>query len=160
VFITSKILIVFGLSLDVIGAAIIAWPDIPRINLFLPSEVLRNGLEKMEGAGIEQTDPEFPALKNTLEQKYATDIPENVWAMRVGMHTASRYGYETIYLFTDRHDESEQKAMGKDMAIDVDYRVVRKEIQVRLDQIQAIIRAFGFILLSSGFIIQIIAQYI
>lgn len=154
------LLIVGGLALDVLGAAIIALPDIPRAKLILGSEVVRKGLQKMEGTGIQEGEIGFEPLKNILEQKYGIEFPEDVWAMRVGFHTMSRYGYEAVYLFTDPNNQDKQVALGKDLGLDVDYRVVRKELQANLDRFQALVRGIGFLLLSTGFLLQIIGQFV
>lgn len=149
-----------GLGLDIVGAAVIALPDIPRLRLVLESAVIRNGLEKMESTGIQEGEIGYSHLKELLETKYDVEFPADVWAFRVGQATASRYGYESVFLFTDPEDESEQLALGKDLGADVDYRVVRKQIRPLLDREQAIVRASGFLLLSLGFILQIVARFV
>ena len=156
----ANILATSGLGLDIVGAAVIALPDIPRLRLVLESAVIRNGLEKMESTGIQQDEIGYSPLKELLETKYDVEFPSNVWAFRVGQSTASRYGYESVFLFTDPEDESEQVALGDDLGVDVDYRVVRKQIQPLLDRQQAIVRASGFLLLSLGFLLQIVARFI
>lgn len=156
----TNILATGGLGLDIVGAAVIALPDIPRLRLVLSSAVIRNGLEKMESTGIQEGDIEYEHLKELIEVKYDVTFPPEVWAMRVGISTASRYGYESVFLFTNPADESEQIALGKDLGVDVDYRVVRKQIRPLLDRQQAIIRAGGFLLLSVGFILQILARFV
>ena len=156
----ANILATSGLGLDIVGAAVIALPDIPRLRLVLESAVIRNGLEKMESTGIQEDEIGYSPLKQLLETKYDVEFPSNVWAFRVGQSTASRYGYESVFLFTDPEDESEQVALGDDLGVDVDYRVVRKQIQPLLDRQQAIVRASGFLLLSLGFLLQIVARFI
>ncbi|MCU4800422.1 hypothetical protein OB920_08580 [Halobacteria archaeon HArc-gm2] len=156
----ANALVTGGLGLDIIGAAVIALPDIPRLRLVLGSAVVRNGLEKMESTGIREGEIGYEPLKELLETKYDVEFPPEVWAFRVGQSTSSRYGYESVFLFTDSEDESEQLALGKDLGVDVDYRVVKKQIRPLLDREQAIIRASGFLLLSLGFILQIIARFI
>jgi hypothetical protein len=159
-FALSTLLIVGGLALDILGAAIIALPDIPRAKLILGSEVVRRGMHKIEATGIQEGEIGFEPVKKILEQKYGAEIPDHVWAMRVGFHTMSRYGYEAVYLFTDPNDESKQVTLGKDLGLDIDYRVVRKEVQVSLDRFQALVRGIGFLLLSTGFTFQIIGQFV
>lgn len=149
-----------GLVLDVIGAAVIALPDIPRIRLVLGTAVTRRGLEKMESTGIQAGEIGYDALQMILEQKYDIEFPDSVWAMRVGQSTASRYGFEAVFLFTDPNDESEQVALGKDLGLDVDYRVIKKQLQSSLNRQQALIRGIGFLLLSTGFILQIVARFV
>ncbi|WP_152420883.1 hypothetical protein [Halorubrum coriense] len=156
----ANILATGGLGLDIVGAAVIALPDVPRLRLVLESAVIRKGLEKMESTGIQQGEIGYSHLKELLETKYGVDFPSDVWAFRVGQSTASRYGYESVFLFTDPEDESKQVALGKDLGADVDYRVVRKQIRPLLDREQAIIRASGFLLLSLGFLFQIVARFI
>lgn len=156
----ANILATSGLGLDIVGAAVIALPDIPRLRLVLGSAVIRNGLEKMESTGIQEGEIGYSPLRELLETKYDVEFPSDVWAFRVGQSTASRYGYESVFLFTDPEDESEQVALGKDLGVDVDYRVVRKQIRPLLDRQQAIVRASGFLLLSLGFLLQIVARYI
>ncbi len=80
--------------------------------------------------------------------------------MRVGQSEASRYGFEAVFLFTDPNDESEQVALGEDLGLDVDYRVVKKQFQSSLDRQQALIRGIGFLLLSTGFTLQIVARFV
>ena len=156
----ANILATSGLGLDIVGAAIIALPDIPRLRLVLESSVIRNGLEKMESTGIQKGDIEYTSLKELLETKYNAEFPSSVWAFRVGQSTASRYGYESVFLFTNPEDESEQVILGKDLGVDVDYRVVKKQIQPLLDRQQAIVRASGFLLLSLWFLLQIAARFV
>ncbi|MEA1931850.1 MAG: hypothetical protein U9O06_09915 [Euryarchaeota archaeon] len=156
----ANILATGGLGLDIIGAAIIALPDIPRLRLILESAVIRNGLEKMESTGIQEGDIGYAQLKELLETKYGIDFPADVWAFRVGQSTASRYGYESVFLFTDRENESEQIALDEDLGTDVDYRVIKKQIRPLLDRQQAIVRASGFLLLSLGFLLQMAAQFL
>ena len=152
------LLVVAGLSLDIVGAFVIAWPDIPRLRLILASEAIRNGIQKLEGAGIRREEVEYPALKSMLEVKYDTKIPDDVEAMRVGMSVASRFGNQNVFLFFNQ--ETSEKALGKDIGVEVDYRQVRKEIQSRIDRSQAKVRVTGFLLLATGFSIQIIGQLI
>jgi hypothetical protein len=156
----SILLIVGGLALDILGAAIIALPDIPRAKLILGSEVVRVGLQKMEATGIQKGEIGFEAVKKILEQKYDVELPGNVWAMRVGIQTMSRYGYEAIYLFTDPSSENEQIALGENFGLDTDYRVVKKDLQADLNRFQALVRGIGFLLLSTGFLLQIIGQFV
>ena len=156
----ANILATSGLGLDIVGAAIIALPDIPRLRLLLESAVIRNGLERMESTGIQEGEIGYAPLKELLETKYDVEFPSDVWAFRVGLSTASRYGYESVFLFTDSEDESKQVALGEDLGLEVDYRVVRKQIRPHLDRQQAIVRASGFLLLSLGFLLQIVARFI
>ena len=149
-----------GLVLDVIGAAVIALPDIPRIRLVLWTAVIRRGLEKMETTGVKTGEIGYEALQTVLEQKYDVEFPDSVWAMRVGQSEASQYGFEAVFLFTDPNDESEQVALGEDLGLDVDYRVVKKQFQSSLDRQQALIRGIGFLLLSTGFTLQIVARFV
>ncbi|KAB1193469.1 hypothetical protein GJR96_08430 [Haloferax sp. MBLA0076] len=156
----STLLATGGLALDILGAAIIALPDIPRAKLILWSAVVRRGLNRMEGTGIREGERGYGQLKKILEAHYNVEFPPDVWAMRVGFYTMSKYGYETVYLFTDPDDEDKQVALGKDLGLDVDYRVVKKGLQTRLDRQQAFIRGAGFLLLGTGFISQIVARLI
>jgi hypothetical protein len=148
-----------GLGLDMVGAAIIALPDIPRIRLLLPSALIKRGLQKMETNGISEEDIEYNAIKQLLETKYTAEIPSDVWALRVGLSTMSRWGYESVFMFTDPEDESEQVALGEDLGVDVDYRVVREEIDARLNRWEATVRGSGFLLLALGFGLQIVARF-
>jgi hypothetical protein len=151
------LLAVGGLSLDVVGAFVIAWPDIPKVRLILASEAIRNGIQKLETAGIKREEAEFSSLKSVLETKYDTEIPDSVEAMRVGQTVASRYGEQNIFIF---FNQEKQKALGKDLGVEVDYRQVKKEIQSQIDRFQAFVRVVGFLLLATGFSVQIVGQLI
>jgi hypothetical protein len=154
------LLAVGGLGLDVVGAAIIALPDIPRANLVLWSARVRRGLSDMESNGLREGETGYSEIKDELENIYRLDFPDEVWAVRVGFYTMSRYGFESVYLFVDPEDEDEQKALGKELGLPVDYRVARETIQQKIDTWQAGVRGLGFLLLATGFLLQIVGNLI
>lgn len=154
------LLTVGGLGLDVVGAAIIALPDIPRVNLVLWSARVRQGLREMESHGLGEGATGYKEIKAELEKLYNLDFSDEVYAMRVGQHTSSRYGFEAVYLFDDPDDENAQKALGKDIGRSGDYRLARAEIQGKIDKWQAAVRGLGFLLLSAGFLSQIVGRLI
>lgn len=155
----SNYLTVGGLVLDVIGAAVIALPDIPRVNLVLWSARVRRGLSDMESRGLGEWETGYSDIRAELEEIYDSNFPDEVWAMRVGQSTSSRYGFESVYLFTDPEDENEQVAFD-DIGGGVDYRVARGMIQNKIDKWQAAVRGLGFLLLSVGFLSQIVSRLI
>lgn len=154
------LLTVGGLGLDVIGAAIIALPDIPRANLVLWSARVRRGLRQMDSNGLKESNIGYNEIKSELEDLYNLDFPDEVWAMRVGKGKVSRYGFESVFLFVNPEDEDDQLELGDDIGPRVDYRLARSEIQEKIDKWQAAVRGTGFLLLSAGFLSQIIGNLI
>lgn len=153
------LLTVGGLGLDIIGAAIIALPDIPRANLVLWSARVRRGLSDMESRGLAEWEVGYSSIRTELERIYDSEFPDEVWAVRVGQSTSSRYGFESVYLFINPEDEDEQVAFDN-IAEGVDYRVARGMIQSKIDRWQAAVRGLGFLLLSAGFLSQIVGRLI
>ncbi|MWG35578.1 hypothetical protein [Halomarina oriensis] len=158
--VASGPLVVAGLAIDIIGAGVIALPDIPRVRQALWSERVRKGLREMEGNGLRNDQPGFEDILQLLEEFYGVEFSDSAWALRVGMHTMSRYGFESVYVFTDVENQNEQIALGKDFGSDVDYRMVRRSIKERADRREAAVRVLGFVLLATGFLLQIVGNFV
>lgn len=169
-------LVLFGLGLDVLGAAIIAIPDIRIISRYFHPGQLRRGLVTLNDresgysglaapdtdgfAGVVSSEGFFEVIE-TMELLYddkALDEDDD-WADISSLMPIAKTGSATDGNPTDT---TERKFVGFDedngRLITVDAITLLSSIRRRVEEMEGRFRRGGLTILVSGFIVQILAQ--
>lgn len=169
-------LILFGLGLDVFGAAIIAIPDIQIISRYFYPGQLRRGLVTLNDresgysglaapdsngfAGVVCSDGFFEVIE-TMDLLYDDKAlgEDGDWADIQSLMPIAKTGGATDGNFTDT---TERKFVGFDKdnnrLITVDAITLLSSVRRRIEEMEGRFRRGGLSILVSGFIVQILAQ--
>lgn len=148
---------IVGLLLDVLGAFIIVIPDIPFLRKYHRAGRLRNALTQLELVSLSKYDIGYSDVLETIHsikppEESDFDRPPEVIAKQ--METLQASPMEKIYGFYSVEGEDE---MAREKYSEIPYNGLRMRIQQEIGQGESMIRAFGFIILAGGFVVQIIS---
>lgn len=159
----AEILISSGLGLDILGAGLIAVPDIPLANRYLKSGRLKIGRNFMESGGVTKGSIGFEEITQVLNQLEPVDDFSNDGGEPVEIAVNSRGGFTS-----DRIKESpmnwgeeyvehryEKEAELDDIAV-FGVGDVYKEIRNRIEPQVTALRGGGFLILAFGFFLQFV----
>lgn len=155
-----------GLACDILGALILAVPDVPLLAQRFDFGRLRRAREKMEAEGVQPGDVGFDSLLASIEETESVDqasaddigndVQEIVIDRRTGLaasnidfhwgeeYVEARYEPDGDYNEADFYDTGEV------------YRGIRKKVDVKATKV----RLAGLILLAGGFTLQFIATLV
>jgi hypothetical protein len=153
-----------GLVLDIVGAGVIAAPDIPRLNRFSRYGRLRIGREKLESGGVVRGEMGFEEIEAILEDLDPIEDFndeggefEEVLLHQRGGFTSDKitqsditWGNEYVEVRYEESDDLDDTAFYDVSEV---FRELRKGIQPSVTKV----RAGGFLTLASGFFLQLVA---
>lgn len=150
-------LTLLGLGMDLIGAGIIALPDIPQLRDHHKPGQLRTALKELELNGLPSNSPYYTRLKTELEEITGETIPADTQELFVSIPSvsvgeSSDAGIHHRVSFKSDDEDAEPEVLG-----DTDFDVLRHSIERQIREGEARIRAKGFLLLGSGFALQMYA---
>ena len=142
-----------GLFLDIIGALVIAIPDIPWVREWFRYGKLRKGRVMMETEGVSPGEPGYKKVASIVSEIY--DFREGESVTQIKMHSRGGSGMtaeENVWVYYDDRWKNE--------ATDpVGVGAVYKQLNAAIESAEARFRVGGFILLAAGFSLQLVATF-
>lgn len=150
-----------GLTLDMVGALIIAIPDIPRLNKHLTVGALRKGKHQLESFALINGTSEYEAVTDELERMYDEHFNQNVTFGSDIHNIKVKHGDTPLgaqkkligYTKTDDSEDQEKIELGN-----IPYWSIKMHLESRINEKESKIRGIGFLLLATGFALQIIGR--
>lgn len=148
--------VTFGLLLDIVGAFMIAWPDIPRLSQHLRSGRLRRGKHRIES--------NFPLAEGMTGHK---EIVEEIEYYHQRAKEDPDYEFENLDYSTPltvNKDKIVTPPMGDDRTQleigEFPYSGLEPIIQNKIRKQETRVRTVGFLCLATGFLLQLIGQLV
>ncbi|WP_161611449.1 hypothetical protein [Haloferax prahovense] len=152
-----------GLFIDIFGALLIAFPDVPDLANKREMGALRSARDKMNNGSLDPRDSGFDEVKAILEnstpvetanEKPNPDYVKITKTSRSGL--AAKESHESDVNLGDEYIEGHYQPAGHFAYSDF-FRVspVYEKIRERIENDETKVRSGGFMLLSIGFILQI-----
>jgi len=138
-----------GLGTDILGAGILAIPDIPSLRTRTQQGKVEIALGLLEGQGLQPSHPGYDHVVNTLEELYGFEIEDDINGIQVGMRTLGRTPEHKVYIYRTAEDSYAPEQ-------DLNWPQVRSEIAVRAIESEMRYRRIGLLLLVAGFSLQIV----
>ena len=146
---------IIGLALDVLGAFVIVIPDIPYLREYHRAGRLRSGLNRLETLSLSRHETGYSDVTNLIHsieppEDSDFDRPPEVLATR--RENLAKGSMNKVYGFYSVEGNDEMVA---ERYSNTAYSGLRMRIQQEIGQSESKVRAYGFILLAGGFMIQI-----
>ena len=156
-------LTVCGLGVDIIGAFVIALPDVPPLFKKLKGGRIREGKYQLESFALIGGTQAYDTILNELESLYDEHLDAE-WRLNPEPHHITIEEGDVLggegktlvaYTASDDEDDKERWEIGN-----IPYWTIELHLRRRIQYEESKIRAFGFGLLASGFAIQILGHLV
>jgi len=162
----SSILTSLGLACDILGALILAVPDVPLLAQRFEFGRLRRAREKMESEGVQARNVGFDGLLASIEgiepieQASADDIGDDVVEIVIDRRTGLAAS-DIYFHWGEEYVEARYEPDGDyDEADFYDTGEVYRRIREKVDGKATRVRVTGLFLLAGGFTLQFIATLV
>lgn len=142
---------ILGLGIDVIGAIVLAVPDVPTLRERTKQSNIEQGISLLESSGLHPFRPGFDQIRSRLEYLYDIEIGGDVEGLRVGMEAVSRNPKYKLYIYPE---DGDSWAPERDMS----WPTVRGDLASMARRREMRFRAVGLGLLAFGFLLQIFSK--
>lgn len=143
-----------GLFVDVIGALVIAAPDIPIIRDRVYSGKLSQGMSSLKSGNLTPQSTGFNQIVREIEDFASEELPEGLNRLYIGHNTINVGGQSPWVIFAEYGPENDNERADY---LDSEFKDLEEYLQNEIDRHESELRGFGFITLSTGFMIQIVA---
>lgn len=162
----SSLLTSIGLACDILGALILAVPDVPPLAQRFEFGRLRRAREKMESEGVQAGDVGFDGLLASIEaiepieQASADDIGDDIVEMVIDRRTGLAAS-DIDFHWGEEYVEARYQPDGDyDEADFYDTGEVYRRIRKKVDGEATRVRVTGLFLLAGGLTLQFIATLV
>lgn len=166
------VLVVAGLALDIFGAIVIVIPDFPMRRNQTKIGRLVKGHREMENGTLTLDDPGFEDIQSIFKKLEPVDdfnlFKEGLSGVKIEYEssTGSLFGASPVnefyWVYSDklRGEYFDEVSENDDRRIKTRYEAgnVRNSIREEIERLEQKIRSGGFILLASGFFLQLVAE--
>lgn len=143
-------MILSGLAIDVIGAAVIALPDIPQLRSWHRAGRVRDALETMALGKLPVQNRGQHEFVSYLYEIADESPPEDLKEVNRENYKEGPYP-DRFLLLREKHDP--------DMLEGIPFSVGRLYVDNQVRKREAYIRGIGFLVLATGFGLQMVGQF-